>query len=63
LILLLWKEERDEKAATEEKENIHQCHQFRAGSLNSRARAVPAGVILQSAAAPWVCEKQLTESR
>ena len=62
LLLLLWKEERDKKTATKEKEKIHQCHQFRARSLNCRARAVPAGVILQSMAAPWVCEKQFSES-
>lgn len=62
LPLLLWKDERDEKAATEEKEKIHQCHQFRARSFNSRARAMPAGVIVQSVAAPWMCEQQLSES-
>lgn len=62
LLLLLWKEERDEKTATKENKKIHQCPQFRARSLHSRARAVPAGVILQSVAAPWVGEKQLSES-
>lgn len=62
LLLLLWREERDEKATAKAKEKIHQCHPLRARSPNARARAVPAGVILQSVAAPWECEKQLLES-